>query len=287
MQTRTLTSSLCCRLCGARLFRQRERRGRFQYVQCLSCSLAFVANPPDERKVLDQYRLGASSKLAYYRMAAQADADSFATLMDVAARYTPGGGRILDVGCNIGTFVRVARDRGWQATGVDVNNEVVYFGRAGSGLNLLTLDEYEAQPDLTFDVIHSSDTVEHFAEPTRIMKRYVRRLRPGGLLVVSTPNYDSRLCKIFQLKPTEHLFLFNRQSLAFMLRALGLDIVDTLFFDRYRNISAMFESTTFDHVPLLKRLFRVLYRLRPELRLRLNGAENVVALARATRGLVG
>jgi hypothetical protein len=43
----------------------------------------------------------------------------------------------------------------------------------------------------------------------------------------------------------------------------------------------MFESTTFDKLPLLKQLFRGLYRLRPELLLRLKGGENIVAIARA------
>jgi 2-polyprenyl-3-methyl-5-hydroxy-6-metoxy-1,4-benzoquinol methylase len=131
-----------------------------------------------------------------------------------------------------------------------------------------------------FDVIHSSDTVEHFTDPTSVMRSYIGRLKPGGLMIVSTPNYDSRLCKIFQLKPTEHLYLFNRHSLTYMLHGMGLEVIETLLFDRCRNISAMFESTTFDRLPPLKHVFRLLHRVRPELNLRLNGGENVVAIAR-------
>lgn len=269
-----------CRLCGSGQVIARESRNRYQYVQCVGCSLAFVANPPSKHKVLEQYNRGASSKLAYYRMASPADARSFRELLDLVETHTSKGS-ILDVGCNIGTFVRVARERGWSATGVDVNIEAVEAGRRESGLNLLTLDEFEAQPELAFDVIHSSDTVEHFTDPTEMMCAYIRRLKPGGLLIVSTPNYDSRLCKIFQLKPTEHLFLFNDRSLRYMLRSIGMEVMDTLVFDRFRNISAMFESTTFDHLPLLKRLFKGVYSIRPELLLRLSGGENIVAIARA------
>jgi 2-polyprenyl-3-methyl-5-hydroxy-6-metoxy-1,4-benzoquinol methylase len=266
-------------LCGSDRVVGRERRSQYQYVQCEVCSLAFVANPPSEDEVLKQYNGGESSKLAYYRMAAPADAKSFAALLEIAERYAPRG-RILDVGCNIGTFVRVARERDWQATGVDVNVDAVEFGRRGGALDLLTLEEFDARPDLLFDVIHSSDTVEHFSDPAGAMQAYARRLRPGGLLVLSTPNYDSRLCKMFQLKPTEHLFLFNQRSLVFLLDCIGLQVLDTLSFDRCRNISAMFESTTFDRVPLLKHALRVLYRVQPELKLQLKGGENIVALAR-------
>jgi 2-polyprenyl-3-methyl-5-hydroxy-6-metoxy-1,4-benzoquinol methylase len=80
-------------------------------------------------------------------------------------------------------------------------------------LNLLNLEEFEAQPELKFDVIHSSDAIEHFTEPTAIMRAFVDRLAPGGLLVVSTPNYDSRLRKVFQLKPTEQRARNSRVAL--------------------------------------------------------------------------
>ncbi|MBV8717944.1 MAG: class I SAM-dependent methyltransferase [Chloroflexi bacterium] len=238
-----------------------------------------MANPPSEDESVEQYNRGVSSKLAYYRMAAPADARSFTTLLRLLEDKTCGR-TILDVGCNIGTFVNVAQSRGWAAAGVDVNVEAVEFGKRQYGLNLMTLDDFDARPDLQFDVIHSSDTVEHFTDPASVMRTYAHRLRFGGLLLVSTPNYDSRLCKMFQLKPTEHLFLFNDRSLCFLLRKINLEVIETGVFDRCRNVSAMFESTTFDRLPLLQRVFKVLYRLRPELLLRLNGGENIVAIAR-------
>jgi 2-polyprenyl-3-methyl-5-hydroxy-6-metoxy-1,4-benzoquinol methylase len=279
-RSRGVVAKLACRLCGSEQVIGREWRGRYHYVQCVSCSLAFVANPPPEQEILEQYNRGASSKLAYYRMASPADARSFRALLEIIEQRSPKG-TILDVGCNIGTFVRVAQERGWSAAGVDVNIEAVAFGKAEYGLNLMTLDEFESEPEQMFDVIHSSDTVEHFTDPTSAMCGYVRRLRPGGLLIVSTPNYDSRLCKIFQLKPTEHLFLFNDNSIRFMLRRIRLEVIGTLVFDRSRNISAMFESTTFDKLPFLKWLFKLMHRIQPELMLRLKGGENIVAIARA------
>jgi 2-polyprenyl-3-methyl-5-hydroxy-6-metoxy-1,4-benzoquinol methylase len=274
--TSTQTS---CTLCGSSTLVERERRGVFRYAQCASCSLAFVLNPPSETMTEEQYNQGVSSKLAYYRLAAAADARSFDRLLRLVERYTKPGS-ILDVGCNIGTFVRAAEARGWAATGVDLNREAVEFGRRHSGLRLVTLEEFESQPAQRFDVIHSSDTVEHFTDPARVMRYYVSMLKPDGLLALSTPNYDSRLCKIFQLKPTEHLFLFNQRSLSYMLQSIGLTVVATHPFDRYRNISAMFESTTFDGLRRLQTAFKVLHRVAPELPLRLPGGENIVAIAR-------
>lgn len=272
-----------CRLCGSlHAPAEREQRGRYRYMQCQSCGLAFVANPPPEAEILAQYNTNGSSKLAYYRMAAAADARSFDRLLQVLERYTPRG-RILDVGCNIGTFVRVARSRGWDATGVDVNEEAVDYGRRTFGLDLLTPQELERRGSDDFDTLHSSDTVEHFTDPVGTMREFASRVRPGGLLFVSTPNYDSRLCKLFQLKPTEHLFLFNPTSFTYFFARLSTCLEDILFFDRYRNISAMSESTTFDRLPLLQAGFGALHRIAPELLVRLPGRENIVGVARVER----
>jgi 2-polyprenyl-3-methyl-5-hydroxy-6-metoxy-1,4-benzoquinol methylase len=238
-----------------------------------------VANPRSSDVILEQYRRGESSKLNYYRLAATADRRSFSDLLRLIEMYVPRG-RILDVGCNIGTFVETARKRGWDATGVDVNTEALEYGRRELGLNLLTPQELESTPARHFDVLHSSDTLEHFLEPVAMLREFAVKLRPGGLLFISTPNYDSTLCKLFQLKPTEHLFLFNARSLTYLFHRLDLDLLNVVFFDRYRNISAMFESTTFDRFQRVKALFKALHRVAPELILRLKGHENIVAIAR-------
>ena len=272
-------AALQCRLCGVTHVLPREQRAEFRYVQCTSCGLAFVANPRPSDALVEQYNRGESSKLAYYRMAAGADTRSFDQLLGLIEGYAPRA-RILDVGCNIGTFVQAAQRRGWVATGVDVNRQAVEYGRREFDLRLLTPDELEALPADSFDVIHSSDTLEHFLDPLTSLRQFAAKLRPGGLLFVSTPNYDSKLCKLFQLKPTEHLFLFNSTSLRYLFQRLDLDLLNVVFFDRYRNISAMFESTTFDRFPRLKSVFKALHRVAPELIVRFKGRENIVAIAR-------
>lgn len=279
--TTRATGYVSCRLCGSARVTPRERRGTHRYMQCGACSLAFVADLPEDGALLEQYEAGASSRLTYYRLAAEADRRSFEALLTRIERYAPRG-RILDLGCNIGTFVRAARDRGWAATGVDVNAAAVAYGRRADGLDLLTLEQFQASGLDGFDVIHSSDTVEHFSDPIGSMRSFISKCRPGGTVFISTPNYDSPLCKLLQMKPTEHVYLFNKASVFYLFNKLSLDIVDSFYFDRYRNLSAMFESTTFDHIAPAKAIFRALHRFKPELPLRLEGRENIVAVGRRT-----
>jgi 2-polyprenyl-3-methyl-5-hydroxy-6-metoxy-1,4-benzoquinol methylase len=265
-------------LCTATSWDARQRRGPYRYVQCSLCGLAYVLNPPLEAELLAQYNSGTSSKLSYYRLAANADARTFNALLLKIEQYEPGG-RILDIGCNIGTFVRVAGDRGWVATGVDVNIEAVNYGKR-LGLDVRTVEELGTKDLERFDVIHSSDTIEHFADPKSSISHFLTRCKPNVLVALSTPNYDSALARALQLKPTEHVILFNPASFRRFLSDLNLDLVEMFPFDRYRNLSAMFESTTFDHFPQLKHVFKALHRVAPNLIVRIPGGENVVALAR-------
>jgi SAM-dependent methyltransferase len=138
-----------------------------------------------------------------------------------------------------------------------------------------------------FDVLHSSDTIEHLPDPVGALRYYLPTCKPGGLVVNSTPNYDSILARILQLKPTEHVILFNAKSLGYLLDKLGLENLDVFCYDRYRNLSAMFESTTFDGLPGVKPIFRLVHRGFPELRVRFPGRENIVSIARKPANAVG
>jgi SAM-dependent methyltransferase len=212
-------------------------------------------------------------------MAASVDQRSFRKLLSTIERYSQRG-RILDVGCNIGNFVKIAGERGWKATGIDVNTEAIRYGRERFDLDLLTAEEFKQRGQGDFDVIHSSDTIEHFNNPAESLEYFASKCKPGGLIVLSTPNYDSFVCRLLQLKPSEHLFLFNYRSMRVLVERLGLEYIETLYFDRYRNVSAMFESNTFDSMPALKAVFRRIHRVIPELPLRLPARENIVAIAR-------
>lgn len=270
-----------CPQCASRSIELRERRGRYRYAQCTVCQLAFVINPLPESVLVQQYQDGRSSRVEYYRLAAPADARSFQRLLSVIERFTPPG-RILDIGCNIGTFVSVARQRGWSAAGVDINEAAVKYGRSRLRLELYSLNQVASLQPATFDVLHSSDTIEHLSDPVDTLRQFLKLCRPGGIVVLSTPNYDSPFCRLLQLKPTEHIRVYNASSLAYLCRQVGVEVLTMLTFDRHRCISAMFESTTFENIRPLQRAFKVLHGLAPALTVWLPLRENIVVVGTAT-----
>lgn len=132
-------------------------------------------------------------------------------------------GRLLDVGCGDGDLVRAAQDRGWNAEGVDPDPGGVEFARRrGLTVHLGSLvgQGYEAEQ---FDAIVMSHVVEHLCDPIAVLQECHRILKPGGRLILATPNADSQFHRKFgkywiHLDPPRHLYLFGVSTLTEVVR---------------------------------------------------------------------
>lgn len=130
----------------------------------------------------------------------------------IALSLVPAGGgrRALDVGAREGHQTEWLRGRGYEVTPVDV--ESLFQG-------CLTLDANERLPfaDGEFDLVWCSEVIEHLKEPAASLGELVRVTRPGGELVLTTPNSYAllfRFIAIFGLTPEriqrkDHLHFFD------------------------------------------------------------------------------
>lgn len=112
----------------------------------------------------------------------------------VAAMLAPGSD-VLDLGSGTGTFLRVCREQGHRAVGVD-SSEAMVRRTLEAGLQV-TLDDacrfLERQPDAYFDCVTAFHLVEHLpGDDLRALFGEVHRaLRPAGQFVIETPNVGS------------------------------------------------------------------------------------------------
>lgn len=261
---------LLCQSEGALLYRGLRDRlfgapGIWSLMECPKCHLAWLNPhpiPEDIGRLYSQYfthqvpdanksilaglrRFVKASVLQYefgYRMAG-----SCRLLGSVFGRIGPledmvGGevrylkaeerGRLLDVGCGNGEYLERMRQLDWDVIGVEPDEKAACIAREGFGLEIITGSLEDAEfTDESFDAITMNHVIEHASDPLGLLKECRRILKPGGRLVVITPNIQSLGRRMFKeawlhWDPPRHLFLFSLPSLRLSAERSGLDVID-------------------------------------------------------------
>ena len=141
----------------------------------------------------------------------------------------PPGSRFLDVGCRFGFALDYAQHAlGWRAQGIGTG-PVAAFARDtfGAAIDLRPLGDDEPALAHAFDVVTASETLERVPSPLDFLRRLRGLLRPGGLLVLATPNggdvrpETARGALTGLLSPGARLVLQTRESLLALLRRAG------------------------------------------------------------------
>ncbi|MEK6802008.1 MAG: class I SAM-dependent methyltransferase [Nitrospirota bacterium] len=150
-----------------------------------------------------------------------------------------GVGNLLDVGCGAGAFLNVARQRGWDVSGVELSPKLSDVSRRAVRAEVITASfESVELPAASYDVITMWDIIEHVVDPVLCMKKVSRLLKPGGVALFCTPDEDSVLARAglflyrisggrvsypaLALHPTYHTYFFSRSGFTRMVRNSGM-----------------------------------------------------------------
>jgi len=142
----------------------------------------------------------------------------------VRARLPDGEGRIVDLGCGIGTlFDAIGTHR---AAGVDYKASGLKHTHARFPMVPLLCASAEHLPfaDASLDGLILQHVVEHLPEAPASCPEFYRVLRPGGVLLLLTPNAE--FCDQGVFEDPTHVQIFNRRDLSDILIHAGFSIVD-------------------------------------------------------------
>jgi SAM-dependent methyltransferase len=144
----------------------------------------------------------------------------------------------------MGAFLHLARERGWDVAGTELSPDGAKAATA-SGLRVFTGEIWEAGfPPETFDLITCWHVIEHVGDPRRVVGEFYRILRPGGWVVLATPNLEDRIFRaayllgrgrrprLYEAGEREiHLFVFSPTTLERLFISTGFrDVI--VGFDR-------------------------------------------------------
>lgn len=216
-------------------------------ARCRRCGVVRVDPPRSAETMADLHRTPEYFNHPYFVARRDiANADLTRKHRDVIEAMSAGGrregARLLDIGCDTGSLLCVARDDfGMQVTGLEISERAAEVARSRNGLNVVvgTMESTGLAPE-SFDYITMIDLIEHVSDPLALLKSARRLLRPGGRLYIMTPNHDAlihligialdritgRLSQplIDHLYIPWHEFYFEARTMAAALRSSGLSM---------------------------------------------------------------
>ena len=169
--------------------------------QCRSCGSGILWPRPDQTALSATHDDAEYFNHPYFESRRDAEADN-PTYDERLARLNPllmnpASARVLDLGCDTGTFMAYLSSRvGAQTVGVDVSRAAVTEGQSkGRDVRLGTL-EAQRFPDGSFDALTAFDVVEHVADPRGLLREAARILKPGAPLVVEVPHFSGLIYRM-------------------------------------------------------------------------------------------
>ncbi|MFC1474811.1 class I SAM-dependent methyltransferase [bacterium] len=232
-----------CPLCGGSDFTTIIRArdfffgvpGVFTVSRCRGCSLVMQNPRPAPDTMADFYPQDYEPHLLVANEAALDEVvEGQESRREILESYVPKG-KNLDVGSGDGRFILCLKRAGWDAVGCEFVEKAARFQRETLGLDVVVGDLVSAgYPADHFDSITLWSVYEHLYDPVESIVEMCRILKPGGVVVINVPNFNS-LERIvfgkywFPLCLPHHLFFFTPATMKKIVKKAGMKIERTIY----------------------------------------------------------
>jgi SAM-dependent methyltransferase len=218
-----------CPVCEQTTYRWRFNKGGRDIWRCTGCSLERqwpVPGPGDLARIYEsEYSSGVGQ--GYLNQTAMNELRARSRLNALEGLAKPG--RWLDVGCGGGDFVAAGRARNIDIQGIDLSQNAVAGGIArGLPLRCIAIEDFPTEQQ--FDTVTAFDLIEHLADPAECLRQMRKRIAPGGVLILTTPDLQSYSRQLlgrrwFFYLPDLHLVYFDRPGMQRLLHRCGFSVV--------------------------------------------------------------
>ncbi|MDD5015274.1 MAG: class I SAM-dependent methyltransferase [Atribacterota bacterium] len=223
MESNIKNTKCACGFCDyQKLFERKDANHNFEIVKCKNCGLIRTFPVPDySRARYESY--GIEKYLKNKKLVV-----SFMKMIFKEVRRFKKKGRLLEIGCNLGYFLEVAKNNGFEVRGIDLDKEAVNYANnnLGEGIVLQSTLEEAKFPDAYFDVVVISHVLEHIPDIKKFLKEIKGLLNDKGIVMIASPNLDGFCAKIKKekwpgLRPDEHVWQLNESTIKKLLKEEG------------------------------------------------------------------
>ena len=217
-----------CLICESAALKPLKNYEKDHLVRCRQCSFVFSALRPTEDELYQTY--------AAYQRGSNPPTSITLEKLRTRAKWLCGKTNVrtvLDVGCGDGYFLAVFSEMGCKTYGTEFDRESAMAAEA-KGATMLEGGLTPLLPEniAGFDVIIFTEVIEHINNPHTILNHFYGLLNPGGLLFITTPNFDG--IERFVLGPNwgmimypEHISYYSATTLNDVVTSTGMKKIKT------------------------------------------------------------
>lgn len=204
----------------------------FSVVRCRQCSLVFLGNPPDEDTLYEHYHENTHIDFSEYTTHSRNShiAELYAIneqRVNQILQLKPSG-KLLDIGCGRGYFLKTAANHGFDVHGIDISGTAVQYASEKFLLRATceTLDDL-LRSSKRYDIITLWHVLEHFLDPYTYLSKVNKLLNDLGICVIEVPNLRSLKFMLSRQKwkggnhPLYHRTFFTSKTLQNALMRTG------------------------------------------------------------------
>lgn len=209
----------------------------FKIVACKSCGFKFTNPRPSEDSIgpyykSEEYISHTNSKKGIINTIYQiVRKRTLKNKINLINSLVPNKGRILDMGCGTGYFLKACKDDGWKISGIEPDEDARKIAKTNTEVSInkdifCCYDESD-----NFDIVTTWHVVEHIHKLNQSIEKVKEILKEKGIFIIAVPNSDSNDAFIYGNKwaaydVPRHLYHFNQKSIQELLKKHGFECID-------------------------------------------------------------
>lgn len=216
---------ILCNLCGS----SETRKLFYNIVRCVKCGLVFQNPRPSDTNISEGYRNGEIYISEHIDKSKEKVFKWLLKRIDSVAEK----GKLLDVGCGKGFFLRKARDIDWDIAGVEISKSMA--DKVNKELGDVVCEGKLEEAELSsgsFNVVTFWDVLDELTDPIATLDEVRRILKDDGMVFIRVRNawfhvwvtkLLGKIASLLHLEPTFfHLYSFSPKTISKMLKKAGL-----------------------------------------------------------------
>lgn len=231
-----------CNTCGAGNRELLWNINGFDIYKCKNCDLIYA--------IVHENDLENAYETDYYKKV-YPDYEADKKVYDLNSKLTlklmekySNKGKLLEIGCAFGFFLKFAKDTGWETTGFEISKYASKLAKEKYRINVINSNFLTYQSDEKYDFACLFDTIEHLQDPSSMIKKVAEALKPSSKIIITTGNIDALSAKVLGSKwrllaPPLHIYYYTPKTLSALLEKHGFKVLTVKHTGKYFNIGSI------------------------------------------------